>query len=139
MSPDTKDLPVGLRVFSDMGVPEIHHVQIAIPEHGEALARQFYGEILGFSEIPKPENLQKRGGVWFRTGNMDLHLGVDRPFAPATKAHVAYRIDDLVNTKSRLTRAGFPIIDDEPLPGFERFYTLDPFGNRIELLRDRGD
>jgi len=26
------------------------------------------------------------------------------------------------------------VIDDEPLPGYRRLYTEDPFGNRIELL-----
>ena len=122
-----------------MDIPTMHHVQIAMPEQGEDLARQFYGEILGLPEVPKPEVLRQKGGVWFRTGNLDLHLGVDRPFVPAKKAHVAYQIDDLDGVKARLAEAGCPIVEDEYLPGYDRFYTADPFGNRVELLRARDD
>jgi catechol 2,3-dioxygenase-like lactoylglutathione lyase family enzyme len=122
-----------------MDVPIVHHVQIAMPEQGEDLARQFYGEILGFPEVPKPDVLRQKGGVWFRTGNLDLHLGVDRPFVAAKKAHVAYEVSDLEWVMELLVKAGFPIDEDEYLPGYDRFYTADPFGNRVELLRARDD
>jgi len=36
--------------------------------------------------------------------------------------------------RRRLEGAGFVVVDDEPLPGFDRFYAYDPFGNRLELL-----
>ncbi len=29
---------------------------------------------------------------------------------------------------------GFPVVTDEPLEGYSRLYTEDPFGNRIELM-----
>ena len=64
----------------------IHHVQVAIPAGGEDEARRFYAGVLGLREIDKPENLRARGGVWFETRNLQLHLGVDRSFTPATKA-----------------------------------------------------
>ena len=117
-----------------MDVPSIHHVQIAIPEGGEDAARIFYGDLLGFPESPKPENLQGRGGVWFRTENLDLHLGIDHNFSPATKAHVAFWCRNLDDFRPRLAESGCDIVNDEPLAGFDRFYTSDPFGNRIELL-----
>ena len=41
----------------------IDHVQLAMPAGGEALARQFYGSVLGLPEILKPANLVLRGGV----------------------------------------------------------------------------
>jgi catechol 2,3-dioxygenase-like lactoylglutathione lyase family enzyme len=113
---------------------QIHHILVAMPQGGEDEARRFYGELLGFPEIPKPENLLKRGGVWFLTGNLQLHLGVDRSFVPATKAHVAYQVDDLEALRGRLVAAGLGITDDEPLPGYDRCYVEDPFGNRIELV-----
>ena len=117
-----------------MSVPNIHHVQIAIPPGGEPLTRRFYGDILGLIEVPKPENLQGRGGVWFDTGTLQLHLGVDPSFRPATKAHVAFQCQDYPVMRERLASSGYPIVDDEPLPEFDRFYTSDPFGNRVELL-----
>ncbi len=115
-------------------VPTIHHVQIAIPPIGEESARAFYGGLLDLIEIDKPTNLRSRGGVWLRTGNLELHLGVDRDFRPAAKAHVAFQVKDLDAYRRRIQQAGYPITEDEPLPGFSRFYIEDPFGNRVELL-----
>lgn len=112
----------------------IHHVQVAIPADGETRAREFYGTLLGLEEIAKPPNLQQRGGVWFQTGNLQLHLGVDRSFHPAEKAHVALQVVDLPSLVQRLAAAGYSTTEDEPLPGFARCYVNDPFGNRTELL-----
>ncbi|CAA9577661.1 MAG: hypothetical protein AVDCRST_MAG19-3557 [uncultured Thermomicrobiales bacterium] len=120
----------------DTMAAEIHHVQVAIPAGGEERARGFYGGLLGFAELPKPANLARRGGVWFGTGNLDLHLGVDPAFRPATKAHIAYRVADLPALRRRLAEAGHTPVDDEPLPGYDRFYVDDPFGNRVELLEE---
>lgn len=120
-----------------MARAEIHHVQVAMPAGGEERARRFYGELLGFGELPKPANLARRGGVWFGTGNLALHIGVDPAFRAATKAHVAYRVAGLSELRQRLTEAGCTPVDDEPLPGYERFYVDDSFGNRVELLEER--
>lgn len=114
--------------------PLIHHVQIAIPRGGEEVARSFYGDILGLMEIPKPTNLQGRGGVWFETGNLQLHLGVDPDFHPARKAHIAFQITDLREIQEKLSVAGHNLVNGEPLEGYNRMYVTDPFGNRIELL-----
>jgi catechol 2,3-dioxygenase-like lactoylglutathione lyase family enzyme len=46
----------------------VDHVQVAAPPGGETRARWFYGEVLGMPEIPKPEPLRSRGGVWFQCG-----------------------------------------------------------------------
>lgn len=116
----------------------IDHVQVAIPAGGEAAARAFYGGLLGLAELEKPVNLRGRGGVWFQTASLQLHLGVDPAFQPATKAHVAYRVADLPAVRGRLAAAGHPVREDEPLPGYRRFYTEDPFGNRVEVLAPEG-
>ncbi len=117
------------------GALTIHHVQVAIPAGGEERARAFYGELLGFREVPKPANLQARGGgVWFAAGALQLHLGVDKAFRPAEKAHVAYQVSGLRALRNRLTATGYEPVDDEPLAGYDRFYVNDPFGNRLELL-----
>lgn len=112
----------------------LHHVQIAIPAGGEGRARDFYGRLLGLPEIAKPENLRARGGVWFQTETLQLHLGVDPDFRPATKAHAAFAVAGLAALRERLAAAGYRAWTDEPLPGWERCYVADPFGNRTELL-----
>ncbi len=118
-----------------MAVPSIHHVQIAIPAGGEDAARRFYANLLGLTEIEKPENLRARGGLWLETGNLQLHLGVDPAFAPATKAHVAFQVSDIAAVRQRCDAAGHATREDEPLPGYQRFYVDDPFGNRVEILQ----
>ena len=115
-------------------LPRLHHVQIAMPAGREAEARAFYGDLLGLDEIHKPPRLAARGGCWFRVGDRELHLGVDPAFQPATKAHIALLVHDLAAMRRRLDKAGVPTREDEPLPGYSRFYADDPFGNRVELL-----
>jgi catechol 2,3-dioxygenase-like lactoylglutathione lyase family enzyme len=117
-----------------MGILAIDHVQVAITAGGEVEARRFYGDVLGMPEVPKPETLAGRGGVWFACGDQQLHCGVEDRVAPSRR-HPALRTDDLDGVRARLEAAGFPIRTDAELPGYRRFYTEDPFGNRVELLQ----
>ncbi len=112
----------------------IHHVQLAMPEGHESEARRFWIDGLGFSEVDKPAPLAVRGGAWFRSGTAEIHVGVEPDFRPARKAHPALAVDDLDATADRLRSAGFPVEHDELFPGRARFYTFDPFGNRVEIL-----
>ncbi len=112
-----------------------HHVQLAMPGGGEDQARAFYAGVLGLEEVAKPPELLSRGGCWFRGGGVELHLGVEEPFAPARKAHPAIAVDELDELQGRLEAAGHDATPDSLLPGFRRIYTSDPFGNRIELLQ----
>ena len=115
-------------------IKDIDHIQIAIPPNEEDRARAFYGWLLGMEEVEKPAHLRARGGVWYQLGDRQVHLGVQGDFRPATKAHPAFLVDDLQFLQEALERHGYPIISDEPLPGFARFYSWDPFGNRLEFL-----
>ena len=115
----------------------LDHVQLAMPPGEEAKARAFYGGVLGMAEEEKPPVLAARGGVWFRAGEARVHLGVERDFRPARKAHPALRVEGLSGLVSRLRAAGVEVIDDETLPGFDRVYVNDPFGNRLELLETK--
>jgi catechol 2,3-dioxygenase-like lactoylglutathione lyase family enzyme len=112
----------------------IHHVQLAMPRGGEADARTFYADVLGLREIPKPPHLAARGGAWFTTGSVEIHLGVEEDFRPARKAHPALLVTELSSLLERCTSAGYSVTTDQPLAGFERAYVADPFGNRIEFL-----
>jgi len=114
----------------------IDHVQIAAPAGCETAARSFYGELLGLSEIPKPEKLRANGGVWFVCGAQELHVGVEASFAPALKAHPSFTTAgeaNLVALAAALEAAGSPVKWDDAIPGVRRFYTADPFGNRLEI------
>ena len=116
-----------------MGVIGLDHVQIAVPAGGENQARGFYAGLLGMTEVPKPANLSP-SGCWFTGGQVALHIGVDPEFHAAAKAHPAFLVDDLAGLRARLETAGCPIREDKPVEGYARFFTQDPFGNRIELM-----
>ncbi len=153
-------------------ISALHHVQLACPAGSEPALREFYGGLLGMTEVAKPGRgdserasqgrptaetggptewrpeernergaeqsstaLAARGGVWFRAGTAELHLGVEPDFQPARKAHPGLIVSDLDTLARRLERAGYPVTWDTLLPGYRRFYTQDPNGNRIELLQ----
>ena len=118
-----------------MTILSIDHVQIAMPVGEEDRARAFYMDVLGFDEIPKPPELAKRGGAWFRAGKVQLHLGVEAGFRPARKAHPAFVVSDLDSVLTKVQQAGFETNTSQPpLGGFRRGHVFDPFGNRIELM-----
>lgn len=112
----------------------LDHVQIAAPVGSEDVERRFFSEVLGMEEIEKPENLKKRGGLWFTCGEHQIHIGIDQDFRPAKKAHPAVHVKNIAALKDRIRSFGVKVKDDELLPGAERFYVDDPFGNRMEFL-----
>jgi catechol 2,3-dioxygenase-like lactoylglutathione lyase family enzyme len=112
----------------------IDHVQLAAPAGCEEDARRFFGELLGLEELEKPEPLQSRGGVWFRVGMQQLHVGVEPDFSPARKAHPAFSVSDYDELQNRLRAAHVQLAEDDSIPGLRRCYVADPWGNRIELL-----
>ena len=110
------------------------HVQLAMPPGGEDQARDFYVGACGMTELPKPAELAMRGGVWFASGTLQLHLGVEPAFRASAKAHPALRCADLEALVARLRAGGYDVRDDDALPGVRRAFVADPFGNRIELI-----
>jgi catechol 2,3-dioxygenase-like lactoylglutathione lyase family enzyme len=112
----------------------LHHVQLAMPRGREDEARGFFVGVLGMTEIEKPPVLAARGGAWFRGGGVEIHLGVEDPFAPARKAHPGLVVDDLDDAARRVATTGQDVAWDTDFPGFRRFYAHDPFGNRLEFL-----
>jgi catechol 2,3-dioxygenase-like lactoylglutathione lyase family enzyme len=113
----------------------IDHVQLAAPAGCEAEARRFFGVLLGLTEVAKPPSLAARGGVWFALADgRQLHIGVERDFAPARKAHPAFAVDDLDALAARLADVLGDVQWDGELPGVRRFYAADPWGNRLEFV-----
>jgi len=121
----------------DISFLGIDHVQLAAPSGCEADARRFFGELLGLEELPKPPALAVRGGLWFRCGAQQIHIGVEKDFRPAKKAHPALRLRDeasLVRLKTRLQAGGVATRDDNEIQDAARFFAEDPWGNRLEFV-----
>ncbi len=117
----------------------LDHIQVAAPAGCEAEARRFYGVLLGLDELTKPVALAARGGVWFRVGSQELHVGVAESFVPATKAHPALRVSsaaELERLAARLAAHGIGVrwADAQEIPGAIRCFVDDPWGNRVELV-----
>jgi catechol 2,3-dioxygenase-like lactoylglutathione lyase family enzyme len=110
------------------------HVQLAMPPGREADARAFYVGACGMTELPKPAELARRGGAWFASGALQLHLGAEPDFRPSAKAHPGLRCADLEGLLVRLRERGYEVTEDANVPGVRRAFTSDPFGNRIELI-----
>lgn len=113
----------------------MHHVQVSCPPGSEDALRGFYAAVLGMTEVPKPQVLAARGGVWFRSGTAEIHCGVEKNFRPAGKAHPGLVCVDVDALAAACVEAGHEVLWDDNFPGFRRCYVSDPVGNRIELLQ----
>ncbi len=111
----------------------LSHVNVTMPPGGEAAARAFYGGLLGLREIPKPEILRSRGGVWFDAGDLDIHLSVEEGRGgPDSYRHFGLGCTEVDALREKLHRAGVAMDAGRPVP-WKRFLIHDPFGNRIEI------
>jgi catechol 2,3-dioxygenase-like lactoylglutathione lyase family enzyme len=127
-------MPARSASLAAMTVLGIDHILLAMPPGEEAKARAFYTGVLLLDEKVKPPVLAARGGAWFTNGTIEVHLGVEKDFRPARKAHPAFVVRDLNGFIERARRDGCEMADDEPLPGYARIFIYDPFGNRLELI-----
>jgi catechol 2,3-dioxygenase-like lactoylglutathione lyase family enzyme len=119
-----------------MKILGIHHAQITVPKGEEAAAREFYCKFLGLPEIEKPPPLKSRGGFWIQVGDRQLHIGIEENVdRSATKAHLAYEVDDVAAWRTKLSERGIQPLDSIPIEGFDRFEFRDPFGNRVEFIQ----
>ena len=113
----------------------VQHAQITIPKGAENEARNFYCDILGLREIPKPEALQNRGGFWLEVGSFQIHIGTeDGVEREKSKAHIAYEVENLEAWREKLIENKIKILEGIPIPHYRRFEFRDPFGNRVEFL-----
>ena len=114
----------------------IDHIQLAMPFGEEETARRFYSGLLGMEEISKPAELAKRGGCWFNSGVVQIHVGVEHDFRAAKKAHPALKCADYEGLISRLCAVDVEVTRANDIPGVRRCHIHDPFGNRIELIAE---
>lgn len=115
----------------------LHHAQITIPKGAEEEGKRFYCDLLGLTELKKPDTLKGRGGFWLKVGDKEVHVGTEEGFDRfSTKAHLAYLVEDLSHWRNVLEEYGIQILDSIPLPNYDRFEFRDPFGNRVEMIQE---
>ncbi|WP_223700411.1 VOC family protein [Sutcliffiella deserti] len=117
-----------------ISVKRLHHIQLCIPFGKENRAREFYSNLLGFKEITKPASLLANGGLWYRVGDIELHIGVENIIEEKSKRHPAFEVEDIEDAKQYLLSKKVRVKEETPIPNVNRFSFFDPFGNRIELL-----
>ena len=111
----------------------LDHVQLCIPPGTEDKAREFYGSLLGLTEIEKPAPLRANGGMWFQIADIQLHIGVEEG-QTKSKRHPAFEVEGLEQIREHLRENRVKIKEEIPVPGLRRLSFFDPFENRIELL-----
>lgn len=118
----------------------LQHVAIARPPDTDAVARAFYGTVLGLPEIVPPASLQSLGVMWYRLDNhSELHLFVEEPMGQDHSGrHFCLSVDDVEALRIRLIEAGVSVVADIPIPDRPRYFVRDPFGNLIELTTIAG-
>ena len=113
--------------------------------------RQFYGQMLGLEEIPRPHNFDFPG-IWFAIGPQTLHIigesedgrtrqvqpGNYRPdeLALGRATHVAFEVENLAETVAYLDEQHIAIVGG-PRPrgdGVMQLYICDPDGYVVELF-----
>jgi len=127
----------------------LHHVQLMMPTDGHGLARAFWVDAVGLTEVPKPAALAVRGGCWFRafapdgSVTVEIHASPTEDFSPALRAHPALlldSVDELEQLAGRIAGGGFEVswADRDTFDGYVRFHCRDGFGNRVEVLTPVG-
>jgi catechol 2,3-dioxygenase-like lactoylglutathione lyase family enzyme len=117
-------------------LPRIQHVSIHRPS-GEAstqAARDFYGDVVGLTEVAVPETLAGRDLIWYQLGNTELHVFIE-DFADGggQEHHLCIAVEDVEAMRLRLEAEGHATRDTTPIPGRPRFFCHDPFGNLVEF------
>jgi catechol 2,3-dioxygenase-like lactoylglutathione lyase family enzyme len=113
--------------------PRIQHVSIPRPPGSNEATRAFYGALLGLEEIPAPASIAHLDVIWYRLGDVELHLFAEEPHPDPSERHFCIAVDDLEAMRARLIAAGYTPEDTIAIPGRPRFFCRDPFGNRIEF------
>lgn len=123
-------------------LPRLQHASLPIFDGEQESIRLFYQEIVGLTEIPVPLALAERGVLWFAIGDgeTEIHFLPDVHLShPEDGRHICFEVEDLESYQRKLEEAGYPIIEDVPIPHRPRFFSFDPCGNRLEFSAILGD
>ena len=119
-------------------VTQLHHVNVTVPAELEAATKEFYGSVLGLTQVPKPA-ASRPSGAWYQIGDTQLHLSVEEQAdGSMSSRHVCFTVSDLSAAENRFREAGVEIVSDpRPIPGTQRFYVRDPGGNQLEIVQHK--
>lgn len=123
-------------------VLRLQHASIPMPADGADAGRRFYGEVLGMTEVEHPKGMGAGPFVWFKAGDdgHEIHLFTEEAKPErSTGQHFCLQVDDPDEVRQALEEHGFPTHDTAPIKNRPRFFTQDPFGNRVEIAAIRGD
>jgi len=117
-----------------MKIRELNHVAVHVQDLDAS--RQFYREILGLEEIPRPAF--PFPGAWFRYGvQQELHLIVDKEPEARAKGvgtHHALEVDSVEKAKEELDAKSVTYRGPFNRPdGALQIFLQDPDGHTIEL------
>ncbi len=115
-----------------MTVTGIHHACVVVTD--PAKARAFYAGVLGMEEVPMPAAWDSLV-LWFRFGDYMVHLLPRDTADPIGPRHFALHVEDINAAREHVKQHGCQIDEAPVIPGSDRFYTSDPFGNRIEFIQ----
>ncbi|HKG48469.1 MAG TPA: VOC family protein [Pyrinomonadaceae bacterium] len=114
----------------------LHHVNVTVPPELERDAKQFYADVVGLKQVPKPSG-SRQSGAWYEIGGNQLHLSVENEDSgPLSSRHVCFSVADVKAAEARFREASVEIIPDaRPVEGAARFYVRDPAGNMLEIVQ----
>ncbi|MFT5440612.1 MAG: catechol 2,3-dioxygenase-like lactoylglutathione lyase family enzyme [Alphaproteobacteria bacterium] len=130
----------------------VDHLNVQVPPEKEDEAKHFYGEILGLSQLTKPDNLGRSGAHYCLSEEpwYELHLGIARGASVADIGlnqallnHLGFQVDDLAAARQAFEAAGIEISEADPARSEERdfyqerFFVRDPGGNQLEIMESR--
>ena len=130
----------------------LHHVAVSVSDL--ARAKDFYANVLGLTEIPRPAF--PFDGAWFRVGDRELHLIVSRdPTFRVGKdvvmedCHLALRVKSFAAALAHLEAKGCRAGSGEPgrsmrvnrksVTGYPQIHLLDPDRNVVEINAEVDD
>lgn len=113
-------------------------LRIAIPEEREEMAREFYGDVLGLTEVEPPAELAAPaagnggGGLWYRVADgLFLFLAPDKEFVPTHITHPIFGVASRDDALTRFEEYMFEVEWPREAGRSNEFYVYDPFGNRV--------
>ena len=75
-----------------MWIEAIDHIQITSSPDAEDAMLFCYSNILGLTEISKPENLKANSSVWYLLGDIQLHTSTEKIINnEASRRHICFR------------------------------------------------
>jgi len=119
--------------MSKISIEQLDHVALHVEDL--AASEAFYGEVLGFESLPRPEF--DFPGAWFRLGTQqELHLIGERTGSVNSHhrgTHFALRVSDVDPVQSQFEKHSIEFIRKHRPDGAHQIFVQDPDGYWVEF------